>query len=217
MKHLLPVIVTAALVLFFTPLYPVFAEKNNNSVTALEKIKSRQQELVTKTSTRSASLVNRKDDKEFKVNDLKEKLSVFRDQRKAESAQRISDNLNKINQKRVEQSNKRITRLSEILNMVQTRMQVSTDSAQVASGSAAIADAKKAIEITQSKVTAQGQKDYTLKISTESTVKGDATSAKQTLLADLKVVEESFIAAKQSVANAIKMTVKTVKKEPNGQ
>lgn len=218
MKSVLPAIFISLLALYFIPLYPVFAEENrpqeNKPVTALEKIKMRQQETVLKNTSQEARIKLRNDQIASKSAQLKAKIAAFRDQKKAVAAERISENLNKINQKRVEQMSKRISGMSEILNKVE---QISATASNSASSSAAIADAKSAIETAQAKVTAQGEKDYTLTIRTENTVKTDATNIKQTLLADLKITEDSVRAAKEALVKAIRITARTVRGATSGE
>ncbi|MBI2020646.1 hypothetical protein HYS94_04480 [Candidatus Daviesbacteria bacterium] len=68
----------------------------------------------------------------------------------------------------------------------------------IASASAAIASASAAVD-------AQAANDYTLVITSESTVRTEAQAMRQKLHDDLQIVRRLVIAAKQAVANAIRV------------
>lgn len=125
---------------------------------------------------------------------LKTKLEKFKDKKKAEAADRINTNLNRINQNQTDQMLKYLDKMSAIL----TKLETSTGS------QSAIADSRASIASATAAVKAQAAKDYTISVTSESTVKSDAQKARGQLHTDLKNVRQMVVDAKQSVAKAIK-------------
>lgn len=126
---------------------------------------------------------------------LKAKLQTFRDLKKASAAARINDNLNRINDKQTQQMLKHLDKMSTILGKLETR---------VNQGTAAIASAGASIASASAVVRAQSEKDYTIQVTSESTVKQDAQNTRTKLHTDLQTVRKLVIDAKQAVANAIR-------------
>lgn len=120
---------------------------------------------------------------------LKAKLERFKDKTKAQVVDRINTNLNRINQKQTAQMLKHLDKMSTILGKLE---------ADVTTTKEAIATATAAVKL-------QAEKDYTIAISSEKTVKKDAQKTREQLHNDLKVVRVQVIDAKQAVANAIRL------------
>ncbi len=136
---------------------------------------------------------------------LKAKLEKFRDKKKAEIASRVSTNLNKINQNQTDSMLKHLDKMSSLLIKLESRAGTNTS---ITEANASIASASAAVK-------AQAAKDYTISVTSESTVKRDAQKARDTLHTDLKTVRKLVISAKQAVANAIRST--RSEKESNGE
>lgn len=161
----------------------------------------------------------RKEKVENKVSTLKEKeasrvaafktkLQTFENQTKVSTAERINTNLNLVNQKQTTQLQKFLTTMTSILDKLETRVNKGTpDIKDPVAAKAAITAARQSIASASAAIIAQAQKDYTIEVTTESKLKADAKNQRDKLHADLQAVKKTVIAAKQSVANAIR-TVK---------
>lgn len=137
---------------------------------------------------------------------LKARLEQFRDQKKAEITARISNNLNRINERHTQMMLKFLDRTSVILGKLEDRVNSSTpDIKDADSAKEVIASAKDAIASASAAVNAQSEKDYTILVTLESRVRIDAQSARTLLHDDLQAVRRLVIAAKQAVANAIRV------------
>ncbi len=200
MKKILPIFFI--LTLLFIPLYPVYAEDATTSSSGRkDALKDR---LETKKTNAQEKLQNIKDRVASKAATLKNKLRAFRDQRKAKLAEKVNERLSMINKNRTEQMLKRLDRMSEVLTKLEKRIGEVSNKPQVSSVQAAITTAKSDIEKAKAAVEDQSQKDYTIQISSEATVKADAKAARDSLHQDLKAVHELVIKARQSVSSAIK-------------
>ena len=187
--------VLIALALALTLSYPVFAQTTATStgVTRKEKVRERMENRKEATATREAA--------------LKLKLQNFKDQKKATAAARISENLNKINTKQTEQMLKHLDKMTAILDKLEARVnEGKPDIKDPAKAKAAIADARASLASASAAVKDQAQKDYTLVISSEGKVRQDAKAVRDGLHTDLLAVRKMVIDAKQSVANAIRVT-----------
>ncbi|MBI2040409.1 hypothetical protein HYT18_05055 [Candidatus Microgenomates bacterium] len=137
---------------------------------------------------------------------LKAKLQTFRDQRKAQTVERINSTLRRINEKFVSQMTNYLDRMTSILNRLEDRVNKPTpDIKDPALARAAIADARDAIATASAKVEEQSLMDYTIQVSTESSVRKDAKAARDKLHTDLRNLRQLLIDAKQAVANAIRV------------
>lgn len=137
---------------------------------------------------------------------LRAKLQAFRDQRKAQIAQRVNDNLNKINQNQTDQMLKFLDKVSSILDKLETRVdQNAPDIKDPAAAKAAIADARTKVASAEASVKEQAQNDYTISVTSESTVRKDAQAQRQKLHSDLMAVRTQVIDAKQVAVHAIEV------------
>lgn len=137
---------------------------------------------------------------------LKLKLHAFRDQKKATAAARISDNLNKINTNQTSQMQKYLNTMTAILDRLEARVnQPTPDIKDPVKAKLAIADAKTTIASASAAVTGQAQKDYTIQATSEAKIRQEAQDARNNLHTDILGVRRLVIAAKQAVANAIRV------------
>lgn len=203
----LPRISTAliALLIAFLLAIPVFAQ---TTATTSSGTRSPVRKEVTKgkIETRQQILDTRKEKMATREAALKTRLSTFRDKNKATIAQRVNTNLNKINDKQTEMMLKHLAKMTEILTKLETRVNESKpDIKDPAAARAAIADSRLKIASAEALVNAQSGKDYTITTTSEANIKVDAEAARNALHTDLKSVRELVIAAKQSVAKAIRI------------
>lgn len=144
---------------------------------------------------------------------MKTKLQAFKDKRKAEAAARINTKLNNINAKQTAGMLKHLGKMSALLDKLKARVNSgSPDIKDPAAAKAAIADSRAKIASATAAVKTQAANDYTITVTSESKIKADAQAQREKLHADLKAVRQQVIAAKQSVANAIRVA-KGLRKE----
>lgn len=163
-----------------------------------------------KIDTRKQTIQNKMDELKTRMASreaaLRLKLQSFRDQKKATAAARISDNLNRINEKQTIQMLKYLDKMTKILNRLEDRVNRGTpDIKDAAKARVAISDARAKIASASAVVQAQTQKDYTIQVGSEKTVKSDAQKVRDQLRTDLMTVRKMVIGAKQAVANAIRV------------
>src|SRR3989344_942080 len=193
----------------FLMAYPVLAQ-DTATTSRKEAVKERVEARKELVQARKETLVERRDALKERMATkeaaLKNRLANFKDQKKATAAARINTNLNKINEKQTDMMLKHLEKMSQILTKLETRVNAGKpDIKDPASARAAIADAKIQIASATAAVNAQVDKNYTVSVTSEATVKTDAQAVRNSLHTDLKSVREAVIAAKQSVAKAIRV------------
>lgn len=178
--------------------YTVIAKESTPSTTAKERLQERTDAKKEKVEARKEAVAQKLESKKEKMATreaaLKAKLDKFRDKKKAETADKVNVNLNQINQKQTEQMLKHLDKMSALLSKLETQKGSSVESS---TANAAIASASAAVKV-------QAAKDYTLTVTSESTVRKDAQKIRDALHTDLRNVRKLVIDAKQSVANAIR-------------
>lgn len=175
--------------------YSVFAKEATTSSVAGEKLQQRK-------ATVAQRVENVKEKISSREAALKVRLEKFKDKKKADTADRVNANLNNINQMQTGQMLKHLDKMTAILN----RLDSGVSSKQ---GKTAIASASTAIASAEASVKTQAGKDYTIQVSSESTVKKDAQKVRDQLHTDLQAVRKLVIDAKQAVANAIRVAKST--------
>ncbi len=137
---------------------------------------------------------------------LKERLKTFKDQKKAQIAERINNNLNKINELITNNMRRHLEKMTKILEKLTNRVEDGKPDIKNADlAKQAIASASAAIASVSAAVDTQAEKDYTIEATSEATIKEDARTMRRQLHNDLQKVRRLVIAAKQSVANAIRV------------
>ncbi len=144
---------------------------------------------------------------------LKTKLKVFKDKKKAEITERVSGNLNTININRTAEMTRNLQKMSELLTKVENK---ASSSQNAASASAVIANAKTAIATAEAAVITQSQKDYTVQATTESKIRVDVKSSRDQLFTDLTAARKLVLDAREALVNAV-MAVNTKGVANNGQ
>ncbi len=192
MRKVTAVIVSSLILTLFANI--AFAKDATSSPTRRNKefVAQRQENIKEKMASREAA--------------LKSKLALFKDQRKANLTSRVNDTLAMINQQRTSQMLKYLDNMSRILSKLETRVNSgSSDIKDVTAAKAAIADSKAKIASAAAAVKVQQAKDYTIQVSSETTVKADAKLQRDKLQSALLTLRKLLIDAKQSVANAIRV------------
>lgn len=149
---------------------------------------------------------------------LKTRLAKFRDKQKAQIAERINTALANINEKITTAMNRHLGVMSGILDKLEARVNTGTaDIKDPAAVRSAIADARDTISSANEAVSIQADKDYVLEATSEATVRKDMQGVKAQLRSDLGDLRKLVIAAKQKVANAIRVAKSNAGGVPNGQ
>lgn len=172
--------------------YPALAVDATTSATTrkervMEKVEVRKE----KVAERIESLKDKMASREAA---LKLKLDKFRDKKKAQAAERINTNLNHVNQIQTQEFQKHLEQMLVILTRAEAKGNTGSS----------VTEAKTAISNASAAVTTQAEKDYSVTISSEATVKTDAQKVRDQLHADLKAVRKQVMDARQAVVSAIK-------------
>lgn len=210
-------ILRAIIILIFiaaaTLIRPSLAQDATSSTTKKAKLQEKvdtrkanlQQKVDTKKENLEARITAMREKTATREAALKAKLQAFKDKRKAEIADRVNTNLNKINQNQTAEMLKHLEKMSALLDKLEARISSgSPDIKDPAVAKTAIAESRAKIAAAIEVVKAQAEKDYTLTVSSESTVKKDAETLRTQLRTDLQAVRKQVIDAKQSVGNAIR-------------
>ena len=120
-----------------------------------------------------------------------QKKETIQDAKKKAIVERIDLKIANINKKRTDQMTEHLKKMLTILGKLQDRG-IDTAAAQTV------------ITAAQTAVNSQAAKEYVLTISTENKLKADVGGTVKQLEQDLKTVNKLVIAAKQSIADAIK-------------
>lgn len=195
--RVLPALILLAVFLTFTSI--TSAQTASTAATAQQKALGKRDALQQKMDAVKEKIASREAA-------FKNKLSKFRDKDKAALVERINTTLSQINQKRTADMTNYVNRMSEILSKVEARAGSNSD----ASASAAIANAKASITSAKQAVESQAQNDYTIEVSSESTVRADAKKARDKLHEDLQATRKTVVDAKQAVAEAIRSVAKSL-------
>lgn len=202
MRKILPLLITATVLL--TPLYPVYAQPAlppgppNTATTSPALRPGLGNALSDQVMARNERLATR-------AAELKAKLAKFKDKAKAQRLDAINNNLNTVNVNFISAMQNNLNRISEALTKLKTKAtEAESAGKDVSSLKSDIVKVEAAWTAADTALKAQMEKDYTVTVNTESTIKADAQSARNTLRTDLKIVHDSIIAARQSLASAIK-------------
>lgn len=186
-------------------------QKLENKLATREAILAQKfQEIKTRIASKEATLAQKLAEIRSKIASkeaaLKLKLQQFKDKKKAEIAERINNNLNKINKNQTDQMLKHLNKMLVILDKLEARVdEGKPDIKNPTAAREAIVTAGATIASASAAVQDQALKDYTLVATSEAVIKAEAKAARDRLHADLQAVRKLVIAAKQAVANAIRV------------
>lgn len=206
MKKILPILFAATVLL--TPLYPVYAQSTDVAAPVKRIAKPTAATAAAKLEAAKAKLQDEKPPAMEKVAtraaELKAKLAKFRDKAKATRVETINTNLNAVNTRRTTQMQTSLDKISQVLAKLKTWVaQQETAGKDVSSLKSAITSTETAWAEAGGAVKAQAAKDYTIVVNTESTVKADAQTARDSLHGDLKAVHDKIVNVRQTLASAL--------------
>lgn len=198
MKKLLPFFVVLAL--YFTPLYPVFAQADVFEVTSVkestktttikDRVKAKKGEVREKVASRTAALKNR--------------LKQFRDKKIAAVVEKVNDGLAFVNNKRTDLMLKHLNKMTEIILKVEERVnKLSTSGRDVTAAQDAIVKAKDSISSAEEAAKLQAEKEYAVEVSKEANAKEDTKKTRDLLKSDLVSVQQKVADARKAVSVAI--------------
>jgi hypothetical protein len=194
-----------------TPLYPVYAQVSSDPVNLSPIVPPQLQRFPTQpliaTDVAQLKIVQTRERNASFSAQLKLKLRGFKDQQKAVVVEKINNMLGLINQNRTDQMMKRLDYMTNILNMVQERYDTATASGKInTSYQASLDQVRTSITQSQALVTTQAEKNYTIKIASESAVRLDVQTTKNQLQNDLQNTEGTVMATK----NLLMQTIHTI-------
>lgn len=150
---------------------------------------------------------------EIKKEQLKEKLSSFKDKKKAEKIEQVNKNLNLINEKQTKAMSEYLQRLADIIEKLEKGVNGEIPNGKnVDDAEAAIAQAKGAIAVAGEIVANQAGKDYSLTASGETKIQVEAKNTRDKLHTDLETARQSVVNAKQTLTKAIEVSAKLLGK-----
>lgn len=138
--------------------------------------------------------------------EAKERVTLWRDERKKAAVERVQNALDNINARRTEHFSRILERLSEVLAKIDGRTDDAAVQVQIAEAQAAIDTASDAVEV-------QAAKDYTIEVTDESTAKTVVGGVFRQLQADLNAVGDLVRAARTAVQEAHRALVDTANNE----
>lgn len=205
MRKILPFLLVLTVLL--TPLYPVYAQAPNAAGPALRpalKPPTASAPGSLKPGTAMDRMEAMKDKMATRSAALKAKLQRFRDKAKATKVENINTNLNELNTRHTNQMANTLTRISTALEKLKTWVaEQETAGKDVTSLKQAITETETAWTAADAAVKDQADNDYTIVVNTESTVKTDAQTARNSLQNDLKSVHDQIVSVKQTLATAL--------------
>lgn len=139
----------------------------------------------------------------LKRNQFKNKLKIFKDQNKAQSAEKIDVKILSLNSQRTDKLADVLDKLQSILDRIVTKGNTEkTLGKDTALLDAAVVNATTAISDAQILLTAQAEKQYVINATDEASLKVNVGSVVSTFRIDLASVHKSVIDAKQAVRRA---------------
>lgn len=149
---------------------------------------------------------------------LKQRLATFKDTVKAERVDRINTILGSVNTNRTTTMQANLEKMTAIVVRLETKLtELESEGKDTSAAKLTTASAKTAIETAKTALTAQAAKDYTIAITSESTVKTDAATMRQSLHTDLRTLHQLVVDARQAVAKAISETKSLLGKVEDGE
>lgn len=212
MKKLLPIILAATV--YLTPLYPIYAQQPQNAVNPRLKAATTPGNLKTVMVAEQAAgnMLSVRDKMASRAAELSKKLAKFKDKIKAGRVEKISTNLNTINSRRTTQMQEVLQKIASVLERIKTKTQEAAGAGKdVAAVNTAISNLEKEWAEADAAVKAQADKDYSIVVNTESTVKTDASLARDSLRTDLQAAHTQVVEARQALANALSTALSSIK------
>lgn len=187
--------------------------------TLREKIRENRKEIKTeRMEIRADRKETRIENREAAKTLFKQKLAAFKDKVKAERVDRISSLFTTINANRTSQMQKDLEKMTTILTKIQTHLEdFQKQGKDTSTIETARSEAQAAVTSATEAVKAQAAKEYTITVSSESTVKSDVATVRNTMESDVKAVREQVVAARKKVAAVISQTEDLMGELTNGK
>lgn len=202
MRKILPILVVATAV-YLTPLYPVYAQAPVRSIKPATPSGVMPQVMMQRAQGVSDQMMARKDEMASKAAELRLKLQKFKDKNKAKRVENINDNLNNVNTKVTGEMQANLTRISEVVTKLKTWIaEQEAAGKDVSALKTAVANIESQWTDVNIALTDQADNDYTVAVNSETTVKADAQTARNSLRTDLRSVHDKMISLRQSLVNA---------------
>jgi len=180
-------------------------EELKNKLEAFREERKKEQEaLREEMKTKMEQIRERaKTEMEQKREEFKTKLEGIKDGRKKQNATQLSDQLDKLNARLAEEATQFSEHILDVLNRIEDRAKVAEANGKDISGvKTAIASAREAVAAAQAKITAQAAKDYTVTITTESSLGADFKKSRDAMKADYKAIHDALKAAREAARAA---------------
>src|SRR3989338_10619687 len=149
--------------------------------------------------TRLETAKKKVEDKMERIASREANFNKFKDQKKAQAAERINAELANINQRKTTELSHKLDKLTEILGRVSERAKDSTVSSTLVNE--AISKAQTALDSAKAAVATQQAKSYSIVDSTETTVRADAKSGRNSLFKDLKATFQAVLSVRDAIGN----------------
>lgn len=205
MRKVLPILL--ATVVYLNPLYPVYAQTAPGYTTpalvrpaktasapgmlkpqGLEKAVDRLEMAREKMASRAAV--------------LKERLAKFKDKNKANRTEAVNNNLSIVNNNHTAYLQQILSRLSGILEKAKTvSKNAAADGQDVTALNESISKVETEWNQASDALKLQQEKDYSIVVNSEETVRADAQTARNTLRNDLKTVRDQVFKVKQLLSD----------------
>lgn len=216
MRKILSVLVAIALL---TPLYPVYAQKPLSVVNPRLKAATTPGNLKTVMVAEPAAgnMANVREKIASRAAMLRKKLAKFKDKTKAGRVEDINTNLNNINSRRTSQMQEVLQKISTLLEKIKAKTaEAGSAGKDVSAINTAIASLEAQWSKADAAIKAQAENDYSITVDTESTVKTDASSARDSLRTDLQMAHNEVVQTRQALANVIKTALSSILGGTNG-
>jgi DNA repair exonuclease SbcCD ATPase subunit len=211
MKKLLPILIAATV--YLNPLYPVYAQNTRPAAASapgalkppgIERAMEKALDRTEKAEQGLANAENRielaREKMASRAAQLKEKLAKFKNKVKAQRVENINSNLAKVNMNQTSYIQQILTKLSQLLERGKNLSTEAQAAGQdVSELNEAINDAQTAWNQANDANTAQMENDYTIEVSSESTISADAKAARDKLKTDLQAVREKVKDARAAI------------------
>lgn len=218
MRKLLPIILVATI--YLTPLYPIYAQNTASTASGpafMKRPKAIKLEGEVLKNRGEALMTLDKDNIASRAAALKEKLSKFRNKAKANRIESINSNLNNLNKRWTSAMSKNLERMSKILEKLKAKEEEAAAAGKdVSALNSTIAEAEVAWAEADTALKAQLETDYSVTINTESTVKEDARTTRNSLQTDLKAAHTKIVEARKALGNAIQAAINSMQGGKNG-
>ena len=143
--------------------------------------------------------------------EFRSRISAIRDEKKKAIVERVDKRIAEINTNRTGIMTRHLTKIEEVLNRIEARaLEVEKNGKDISAVKTAITTARTTIVASQTAVSAQAAKTYTIDITTEDKL-GSAVSAARTALAeDLQTTHQTVVTARKAVRDVLTALAKIV-------